>query len=216
MSNISQVAIELNTNDEATRLENIKRLVVRGSETLDILHILSTNADSIVKDSLEATIQDISLSDGETDLKKLLVTTELWTPEIFRDCQEILRYITYALLGSDELVLDGLNLYDLENKYLTLEVPIRFISKVVRKMRTLSISLVNNSNITEDLDGYFKYVIARLDTQDRLARLNRQHQSLTKLRQEWLAGDADEQTKTWNYLRDALNPDSPSYSPVSI
>jgi hypothetical protein len=83
-------------------------------------------------------------------------------------------------------------------------------------MHTLSTSLVNNSDITEDLDGYFKYMIARLDIQDRLALLNKQHQSLTKLKQEWLAGDADEQTETWNYLRDALNPDSPSYSPVTI
>ncbi|MFM7886619.1 MAG: hypothetical protein ACKPCM_08015, partial [Pseudanabaena sp.] len=97
-----------------------------------------------------------------------------------------------------------------------LGVPIRFISKVARKMHTLSNSLVNNPDVTEDLDGYFKYMIDRLDIQDRLVVLNKQHQSLTKLRQEWLAGDADEQTETWNYLREALNPDSPSYSPVSI
>lgn len=216
MSNISQIAIESTTNEEVKRLENIKRLVVRGNETLNILQTLTTNTNSIVKDSLEAAIQDISLSDEETDLKKLLITPEFWIPELSRDCQEILRYITYALLGSDELVLDGLNLYNLEDKYLALGIPIRFISKVVIKMHTLSTSLVNNSDISEDLDGYFKYMIARLDIQDRLALLNKQHQSLTKLKQEWLAGDADEQTETWNYLRDALNPDSPSYSPVSV
>lgn len=216
MSNISQIAIESTTNEEVKRLENIKRLVVRGNETLNILQTLTTNTNSIVKDSLEAAIQDISLSDEETDLKKLLITPEFWIAEVSRDCQEILRYITYALLGSDELVLDGLNLYNLEDKYLALGIPIRFISKVVIKMHTLSTSLVNNSDISEDLDGYFKYMIARLDIQDRLALLNKQHQSLTKLKQEWLAGDADEQTETWNYLRDALNPDSPSYSPVSV
>ena len=137
MSNISQIAIESTTNEEVKRLENIKRLVVRGNETLNILQTLTTNTNSIVKDSLEAAIQDISLSDEETDLKKLLITPEFWIPELSRDCQEILRYITYALLGSDELVLDGLNLYNLEDKYLALGIPIRFISKVVIKMHTL-------------------------------------------------------------------------------
>jgi len=82
-------------------------------------------------------------------------------PEVSRDCKEILRYITYALI-TDELVLDDLNLYNLGDKYLPLGVPIRFISKVVRKMHTLSTSLVKNSDITEDLDGYFKYVIVPL------------------------------------------------------
>jgi hypothetical protein len=210
MSNISQIVIKSTTN------EDIKRLVDRGIEILSISQILITNTNNIVKDALEAAIQDISLSDEETDIKKLLITPELWISEVSRDCKEILRYITYALLGSDELVLDDLNLYNLEDKYLALGIPIRFISKVARKMHTLSTSLVNNSDITEDLDGYFKYMIARLDIQDRLAVLNKQHQSLTKLKQEWLAGDADEQTETWNYLREALNPDSPSYSPVSV
>jgi len=46
--------------------------------------------------------------------------------------------------------------------------------------------------------------------------LNKQHQGLVRLQQEWLAGDADDQTETWNYLHEALNPDSPSYSPVTI
>jgi hypothetical protein len=207
MSNISQIVIKSTTN------EDIKRLVDRGIEILSISQILITNTNNIVKDFLEATIQDISLSDEETDLKKLLVSPELWMPEVSRDCNEVLRYITYALIGTNELVLDDLNL---EDKYLALGIPIRFISKVVRKMHTLSTSLVNNSDISEDLDGYFKYMIARLDIQDHLALLNKQHQSLTKLKQEWLAGDADEQTETWNYLRDALNPDSPSYSPVTI
>jgi len=207
MSNISQIVIKSTTN------EDTNRLVDRAIETLNIAQILITNTNSIVKDALEAAIQDISLSDEETDLKKLLIVPELWMSEVSRDCKEILRYITYALIAKDELVLNDLNL---ENKYLALGVPIRFISKVARKMHTLSTSLVNNSDITEDLDGYFKYMIARLDTQDRLALLNKQHQSLTKLKQEWLAGDADEQTETWNYLREALNPDSPSYSPVSI
>jgi len=207
MSNISQIVIKSTTN------EDTNRLVDRAIEILNISQILITNTNSIVKDALEAAIQDISLSDEETDLKKLLIVPELWMPEVSRDCKEILRYITYALIAKDELVLNDLNL---ENKYLVLGVPIRFISKVARKMHTLSTSLVNNSDISEDLDGYFKYMIARLDTQDRLALLNKQHQSLTKLKQEWLAGDADEQTETWNYLREALNPDSPSYSPVSI
>jgi Phycobilisome protein len=207
MSNISQIVIKSTTN------EDTKRLVDRAIEILNISQILITNTNSIVKDSLEAAIQDISLYDEETDLKKLLIVPELWMPEVSRDCKEILRYITYALIAKDELVLNDLNL---ENKYLALGVPIRFISKVVRKMHTLSTSLVNNSDITEDLDVYFKYMIDRLDIQDRLALLNKQHQSLTKLKQEWLAGDADEQTETWNYLRDALNPDSPSYSPVSV
>ncbi len=207
MSNISQIVIKSTTN------EDTKRLVDRAIEILNISQILITNTNSIVKDALEAAIQDIYLSDEETDLKKLLIVPELWMTEVSRDCKEILRYITYALIAKDELVLNDLNL---ENKYLALGVPIRFISKVARKMHTLSTSLVNNSDITEDLDGYFKYMIARLDIQDRLALLNKQHQSLTKLKQEWLEGDADEQTETWNYLRDALNPDSPSYSPVTI
>lgn len=207
MSNISQIVIKSTTN------EDTKRLVDRAIEILNISQILITNTNSIVKDALEAVIQDISLSDEETDLKKLLIVPELWMPEVSRDCKEILRYITYALIAKDELVLNDLNL---EDKYLALAIPIRFISKVAGKMHTLSTSLVNNSDITEDLDGYFKYMIARLDIQDRLALLNKQHQSLTKLKQEWLAGDADEQTETWNYLRDALNPDSPSYSPMSV
>ncbi|MFM7887807.1 MAG: hypothetical protein ACKPCM_14200, partial [Pseudanabaena sp.] len=114
MSNISQIVIKSTTN------EDTKRLVDRAIEILNISQMLITNTNSIVKDSLEAAIQDISLSDKETDLKKLLIVPALWMPEVSRDCKEILRYITYALIAKDELVLNDLNL---ENKYLELGVP---------------------------------------------------------------------------------------------
>ena len=124
--------------------------------------------------------------------------------------------IIYALMGTNELVLDKLNLHTLESKYLVLGIPIQFVTKVVRQMQILIAPLINNSDIAEILDGYFEDVITKLDNQDRSTLLKKQHQGLARLRQKWLAEDADEQTKTWNYLRDALNPDSLSYSPVTI
>lgn len=222
MSNISQIVIKAKID------KDIQDKMNRDREILGIVEILRTNTDNIVKDALEATVQDISLSDEETDLKKQLIAPELWMSEVSGDCQQILSYIIWALLNSDKLaldqILDQLNLFNLESKYLELGIPIRFISKAIKEVHTLSTSLINNSDIIEDLDGYFKYMldvyfkhmIAMLDLQDHSALLDKQHQSLTKLQQEWLAGDADEQTETWNYLREALNPNSPSYSPVSI
>lgn len=213
MSNISQGVIKSNTNGGIQRLEEI---MARNIEIVGIAQILTNNTGNIVKNALEATIQDISLSDKEADLRKQLIARELWMSEVSGDCQQILRYITYALIRSNELVLDELNLHDLQSKYLALGIPIRFISKAIKEVHILSTSLVENPNIIEDLDRYFKYMIARLDLQDHSTLLDKQHQSLTKLQQEWLAGDAEEQTETWNYLREALNPNSPSYSPVSI
>ncbi len=213
MSNISQIALDKTANEDLALV--VLGLLARGSEILNVAQVITTNTNSIVKDSIEVSIQEISLSD-EAYLKKNLLGSELWLTDISRDCENILRCITYALIGRNELVLDKLNLHTLESKYLALGIPIQFVTKVVRQMKALIAPLINNSDIAEILDGYFEDVITKLDNQDRSTLLEKQHQGLARLRQEWLTGDADEQTETWNYLRDALNPDSPSYSPVSV
>ena len=212
MSNISQIALDKTANED---LDLLKLLAARSSEILNVAQVITTNTNTIVKDAIEASIQDTSLSE-EAYLKKQLLDSELWLADISRDCENILRCITYALIGRNELVLDKLNLHTLESKYLALGIPIQFVTKVVRQMKALIAPLINNSDIAEILDGYFEDVITKLDNQDRSTLLEKQHQGLARLRQEWLAGDADEQTENWNCLRDALNPDSPSYSPVSV
>ncbi|WP_434687794.1 hypothetical protein [Pseudanabaena minima] len=213
MLNISQIALDKTANEDLTLV--VLGLLAQGSEILNVAQVITTNTNSIVKDSIEVSIQEVSLSD-EAYLKKNLLGSELWLTDISRDCENILRCITYALIGRNELVLDKLNLHTLESKYLALGIPIQFVIKVVRQMKALIAPLINNSDIAEILDGYFEDVISRLDNQDRLTILQKQNKGLARLRQQWLAEDADEQTETWNYLRDALNPDSPFYSPVSV
>lgn len=212
MLNISQVAIGTNTNED---LDLLRSLAARSSEVLNAAQVITTNTNTIVKDAVEASIQNISLSE-EAYLKKHLLDSELCLADISRDCENILRCITYALIGTSELVVDKLDLHTLKSKYLALGIPIQFVTKVVRQMHILVSLLINNSDIIEMLDGYFEDVITKLDNQDRSTQLEKQHQALARLRREWLAGDEEEQTETWNYLRDALNPDSPSYSPVSV
>ena len=215
------------TNDVFERLKNYYD---RASLKLRAAQILAVNHDRIVNQSMSGYFgnqdEQIDVNSGENSSVYCLRTI----------CDIYLRGNIYSLGAGDRDPLERLqdDLFFLAAKYLTMGSSITTVIKVLQYLNTLIANLVNNSDIASELNTYLEYVVNNLLSefnnadqscvdkikdllnQEQANLLQSQHQGLAKLRQAWLAGDEEDQTETWNYLRDVLNPDSPSYSPVSV
>ncbi len=191
------------TSDYLERLNHINEFFGQGSLRLNAVQILTTNHNDVIDQAI-FTLASNNFSDHEQLIHNI--------------CDISLRCITHALFTEDKTLLDQVqsDLSFLKNRYLSLGGTSSFIVAALRQMNTFITPLINNPEFNAELNSYFEYVITRLDNQDHAKILEKQHQGLARLRDEWLLRDEDEQTETWNYLRDALNPDSPSYSPVII
>lgn len=158
-------------------------------------------------------IQEIPIAETSESIIQAAITQEFLT-DVSNDCKNILRYLTYALIGTDKVVLEHLRLKSLQRQYESLQI--QFLVTVVKQIQILIHPLLKNCDIVTELDEYFASIITRIDSQDPAKIREKQRQGLAKLAEEWLADDTDEQTETWNYLQECLNRDSPSYSPVII
>lgn len=217
IESVTELAINVN-NDLFMDTFNTDISLSRLREILEFVQILTVAAKKIVQEAiLEATqeipIAETSKSIDQASINRVSINQE-FLQDISSDCKNILRYLTYALIGTDALVLEQLRLKSLQSQYQTFQI--QFLVTVVRQIQILVEPLLTNSDIVTELNSYFANIITRIDSQDPLKIREKQRQSLARLSEEWLAGDADEQTKTWNYLRECLDPNSPSYSPVII
>jgi len=208
MQELSQTEHNTNGNTSLTSdyleiLNHFNEFFEQGSLRLNAVKILTVNHNDVIDKAL-LTLTSNNFSDHER--------------LIYNICDISLRCITYALLIGDNTLLDQVqsDLRFLKDRYLSLGGTNSFIIAALRQMNIFITPLINNPEFNAEIDSYFEYVITRLDNQDHATILEKQHQGLARLKEEWLLGDADEQTETWNYLRDVLRPDSPSYSPVII
>ena len=177
-------------------LNSLKEFTEQCYLRINAVQILTANHNNVIDQAL-LTASD-NLSEREQSVHNI--------------CNISLRYITYALLAGDKTILDQAqsDLSFLKDRYLSLGGTNGFIVAALRQMNTFITPLINNPEFNTELDSYFEYVTTRLDNQDHATILEKQRQGLARLKEEWLLGDADEQTETWNYLRDVLRPDSPS------
>jgi hypothetical protein len=160
--------------------------------------------------------QEIPIAETTESITQVSITQE-FLQDISSDCKNILRYLTYALIGTDTLVLEQLSLKSLQSPYQSLQI--QFLVTVVRQIQILVKPLLKNSDIVTELDSYFASIITRIDSQDPVRIREKQSQGLAKLAEEWLAEDTEdpnEQEETWNYLRDALNNGTLSHRPIPV
>lgn len=195
---------EHNTDQNSSlALNRLKEFTEQCYLRLNAVNILTANNNDVIDQAL-LTLTSNNFSDDERLIHNI--------------CDVCLRCITHALFTRDKALLDQVqsDLSFLKDRYLALGGTNSFIVAALRQMNIFITPLINNSEFNTEIDSYFEYLITRLDNQDHATILEKQRQGLARLGVEWLSGDEDEQTETWNYLRDALNPDSPSYSPVVI
>ena len=211
---VTELAINVSANSFMDTFNNeTDGSLARLREILEFVQMLTINAKKVVQESILLAIQEIAIAETTESIIQSAITQEFLT-DISNDCKNILRYLTYAIIGTDKLVLEHLSLKSLQRQYESLQI--QFLVTVVKQIQILIYPLIKDCDIVTELDEYFASIITRIDGQDPAKIREKQRQGLAKLAEEWLAGDTDEQTETWNYLQECLNPDSPSYSPVII
>lgn len=213
IESVTELAINVNT-DAFMETFNTDGSLSRLREILEFVQILTVTAKKIVQEAILAAIKEILIVETSESIKQASINQE-FLQDISSDCKNILRYLTYALIGTDALVLEQLSLKSLQSQYQSSQI--QFLVAVVRQIQILVEPLLTNSDIVTELNIYFASLITRIDSQDPMRVREKQSQGLAKLAEEWLAEDiedSNEQEETWNYLRDALNNGTLSHRPI--
>ena len=212
---VTELAINVSSNSFMDTFNNETDVsFARLKEILEFVEMLTISARKIVEESILLAIQEIAIADTTESIIQAAITQEFLT-DVSYDCKNILRYLTYALIGTDKLVLEHLSLKSLQRQYESLQI--QFLVTVVKQIQILIHPLFKDCDIVTELDEYFVSIITRIDSQDPAKIREKQRQGLAKLAEEWLAEDPedpDEQEETWNYLRDALNNGTLSHRPI--
>jgi len=208
-SSVTELAINIST-DSFMDTFNTDVSLARIREILEFIETLTVTAKKIVQDAILVTIQTIPITQTSVSM-----ITQEFLQNISSDCKNILHYLTYALIGTDVLVLEQLSLKSLQSQSQSLQI--QFLVTVVRQIQISVALLLKNPDIATELNSYFANIITRIDSQDPEKVREKQSQGLAKLVEEWLEEDiedTDEQEETWNYLRDALNNGTLSRRPI--
>ena len=209
---VTELAINVSSNSFMDTFNNETDVsFARLKEILEFVQTLTITAKKVVEEAILVAIQEIAIAETSESIIQAAITQEFLT-DVSNDCKNILRYLTYALIGTDKLVLEHLILKSLQKQYESLQI--QFLVTVVKQIQILINPLLKDREIVTELDEYFASIITRIDSQDPAKIREKQRQGLAKLAEEWLAGDGDEQTETWNYLRDALNNETLSHRPI--
>ena len=213
IESVTELAINVNT-DAFMETFNTDGSLSRLREILEFVQILTVTAKKIVQEAILAATKEIQIVETSESIKQASINQE-FLQDISSDCKNILRYLTYALIGTDGLVLEQLSLKSLQSQYQSSQI--QFLVAVVKQIQVLVEPLLKNSDIVAELNIYFASLITRIDSQDPIRVREKQSQCLAKLAEEWLAEDIEdpnEQEETWNYLRDALNNGTLSHRPI--
>ena len=213
IESVAELAINVNT-DAFMETFNTDGSLSRLREILEFVQILTVTAKKIVQEAILAATKEILIVETSESIKQASINQE-FLQDISSDCKNILRYLTYALIGTDAFVLEQLSLKSLQSQYQSSQI--QFLVAVVRQIQILVEPLLTNSDIVTELNIYFASLITRIDSQDPMRVREKQSQGLAKLAEEWLAEDiedSNEQEETWNYLRDALNNGTLSHRPI--
>jgi hypothetical protein len=212
---VTELAINVSSNSFMDRFNSETDVsLARLKEILEFVEMLTISARKVVQEAILMAIQEIAIAETSESIIQAAITQEFLT-DISYDCKNILRYLTYALIGTDKVVLEHLSLKSLQRQYESLQI--QFLVTVVKQIQILINPLLTDCDIVTELDEYFASIITRIDSQDPAKIREKQRQGLAKLAEEWLAEDLEdpnEQEETWNYLRDALNHGTLSHRPI--
>lgn len=214
MESVTELAINVSCNSFVITFNSETDVsLARLKEILEFVEMLTISARKVVREAILMAIQEIAIAETSESIIQAAITQEFLT-DVSNDCKNILRYLTYALIGTDKLVLEHLSLKSLQRQYESLQI--QFLVTVVKQIQILIHPLLKDCDIVNELDEYFASIITRIDSQDPAKIREKQRQGLAKLAEEWLTSNTDEQTETWNYLRDALNNGTLSHRPIPV
>jgi phycoerythrin beta chain len=148
-------------------LQSLKDYIASGNRRLDAVKLISTNSNQIATHAVTSIIgEDNSLikPGGQCYPMRRMAAC-------LRDCEIILRYITYALLAGDPSVLDDRCLNGLKETYIALGVPLGSVAQAIEFMKSSAIDSLDQphdltpgdySSLAAELSDYFDRAINAL------------------------------------------------------
>jgi hypothetical protein len=172
MTNVLQVA------EETDAFAHLNKFLQDSADRMSIVSKLSSNETRIVTNALEDIANDPKLVQ---DISNYQLASNI--PE-FPDFRFILRCISYTLFTGDSDFTDEHNLLDdrklkfLKERYIASEISTNFTVRVVKTMKTLAISLIDDASSNE-VSVYFDRVINSFEQKvkplwERLVEIGRQ------------------------------------------
>lgn len=154
MKNVSQIIQEAEAAQTFVNSQTLQEIVQLGIARSDAVEKLSKSATRIVKGVIDRLLSESSLWNEPTPKRQIAAC--------MRDCEIILRYITYALLAGDPYVLDERCLNGLRETYIALGISIDFVIQAVNLMKAAAIESLNIDDLSTEVAGYFDHVVISL------------------------------------------------------
>ena len=139
-------------------LAYLRKRMERNSARIDTVQKLSENASIIVERALSTLV-------GES-ADWIQVNADYQIDTCSRDCEIILRYITYALLAGDSSVLYERCLYGLQETYVALGISTDLVIRAVNSMKAAAAELIDNPDLATEVVGYFERVAISLKAEE--------------------------------------------------
>ena len=132
-------------------LKYIQKFIDTANARLDAINSITRNSHAIAADAVTAMICE----NQDSVNSKVSIDTTNKMSVCLRDGEIILRFVSYLLISDDESVLTKSCLRDLKNTYLALGVPLRNAIRVVELMRDATISDLNSTVNSMNVDKGF-------------------------------------------------------------
>jgi phycoerythrin beta chain len=141
----TRITAKANTNTaplDRADLDQIKDVIAGLNKRLDAVQILSSSASCCVSDTIAGIIcQDPSLADpgGPCYPNRKMAAC-------LRDCEIILRYVSYALMAGDVSVLEDRCLKGLKETLTTLNVCMPSMVRAINLMKTICVAHIQSAH----------------------------------------------------------------------
>ena len=179
---INTVVAEAESKEEYLDIDALSHTWEIGLQRLKIVELITENSKQIIKNSYSELLPSEQVHHTNKQVAGCL-----------RDCEIILRYITYSFILNDISILEDRCLNGLKETYIALDVPLNLTIQTVHLMKVLTINLIVktndhdliSSNLSNELEAYFDRVIYSLDSnvKDSNMKLNQDLSLLTKIKE---------------------------------
>jgi hypothetical protein len=170
---INELVAEAESKEEYPDTKALRHSLEIGLQRLKIVELITQNSKQIFQN---LKIVELIAENSKQTLSELLTPEQVdyTTDQVarcLRDCDIILRYITYAFIVNDISELEDRCLNGLKETYIALDVPLNRTIQTINLMKVLTINLIDKTNdhhlisssLSNELESYFDRVISSLD-----------------------------------------------------
>ncbi|MBW4691537.1 MAG: bleomycin hydrolase [Lyngbya sp. HA4199-MV5] len=157
MKDVLQVIDEADSREafiSSQEFANLRKWMQVNIERVDVVQTLSNSQSSIVANAVAKLVKENSFA--------LEPSHEHQMATCLRDCEIILRYITYALLVGNPSILDERCLNGLQETYIALGVSTTLMIRAVNLMKASVMALIDNADLSTEAVSYFDRVVISL------------------------------------------------------